>query len=179
MNSKKPNPSLTPHPRPRPLTSLEKALLRQPPLPSQSPSRISSTKPLRPSTSPRTPSNLPAQGVPSQSPSPNFLEKLLLRHSSLNGNSPSDTAKTHGSSPEDLQPPTSNHPRKSPKTSPKDSRATSRPSSNSDLTQALLALRDLVEVLPLSADPYLVSAYQEARVVLRKHEVEINGTVRT
>ena len=175
MNSKKPNPSLTPHPRPRPLTSLEKALLRQPPLPSQSPSRISSTKPLRPSISPRTPSNLPAQGVPSQSPSPNFLEKLLLRHPSLNGNSPSesDSATPHGSSLEDLPLPTSSHPKTSPKTSPKDSRATSRPSSSSDLNEALLALRDLVEVLPLSANPYLLSAFQEAKMVLHKHQVEL------
>jgi hypothetical protein len=36
-----------------------------------------------------------------------------------------------------------------------------------------------MEALPLSTDPYLVSAYQEAKLVLRKHEVEINGTVRT
>jgi len=160
MISKKPSPSLTL----RPLTSLEKALLRQHPLPSQIRSPLSSPS-----------SNSSVSQSPSQTQSPNFLEKLLL---SQNGPSPFDMESASENSRKGPQPQTSNAP-SSPKKSPKDSKGTSHPSSSSDLTQALLALRDLVEVLPLSTDPYLVSAYQEARMVLRKHGVETNGTVRT
>jgi hypothetical protein len=49
---------------------------------------------------------------------------------------------------------------------------TCRPSSCSDLDQALLALRDLVDAAPASTEPGFVSAFQQARMVLRRHEVE-------
>jgi len=49
---------------------------------------------------------------------------------------------------------------------------TSNPSPSSDLDQALLALRDLVEHIPVGPDPHLVSALQQARTVLRRHAVQ-------
>lgn len=43
-------------------------------------------------------------------------------------------------------------------------------SCTSDLRQALDALRDLVEVIPPSTDPLTVSARQQAKTVLKRHE---------
>jgi hypothetical protein len=58
------------------------------------------------------------------------------------------------------------------------STTTSLPSSSSDLTQALLALRDLVDSTPASTEPSCVSAIQQARLVLRRHEVASDGDSR-
>lgn len=55
------------------------------------------------------------------------------------------------------------------------STTTCPPTSSSDLRQALLALRDLACVTVPTADPALVSALQQARAVLRRHDRRING----
>lgn len=50
------------------------------------------------------------------------------------------------------------------------STTTPLPSNSSDLDQALLALRELVLHAPAGTDPWFVSALQQARTVLRRHE---------
>jgi hypothetical protein len=54
-------------------------------------------------------------------------------------------------------------------------KSTRHPSKCSDLHQTLLALRDLVEASPPSTDPILVSAFQQARVILRRHKLTLVG----
>lgn len=49
---------------------------------------------------------------------------------------------------------------------------THRPSRNSELlTQALLALHDLLDVVTTDDDPVTISAVQQARMVLRAHNM--------
>jgi hypothetical protein len=50
-------------------------------------------------------------------------------------------------------------------------KATSRPSPSSDLEQALLALKDLVEATPMTTEPLQVSALHQAKMVLRKYDM--------
>jgi hypothetical protein len=51
--------------------------------------------------------------------------------------------------------------------------ATSPPSNCSDLNQALAALKDLADATPLRPDPLLLSAWQQARIVLRRHGIDV------
>lgn len=44
-------------------------------------------------------------------------------------------------------------------------------SSSPELKQALQALQDLVSAVPLNGDARLVSAFQQARLVLRRHGI--------
>ena len=53
------------------------------------------------------------------------------------------------------------------------SKTTSDPSSSFDLEQALGALRDLVETVRLTPDPRLLSAWHQARLVLRRGGITI------
>jgi len=99
-----------------------------------------------------------------------LLEQRLLLQS-YTSRSPSDSSDTgldHDASPQGLlsSPLRSD---KSPRKTQKGSRTTCPPSSSSELTEALLALRDLTDATPRSANPVLLSALQEARLVLRKH----------
>ena len=54
------------------------------------------------------------------------------------------------------------------------SKTTFHPSSFSDLSQALDALRDLAETVPLSPDAPLLSAWHQAKTVLRRHGIAVN-----
>lgn len=147
MTRKTKKPSLTL----RPLTSIEKALL------SRHGSRSSSP-------SPHPMSNLPAN--PSSSHSGlNFLERLLLCQNEERNPSRENAPNGTGPSPRG----TPSKSVRSPRTSPPSSRGMSLPSSSSELREALLALQDLVEVIPPSTDPYVVSAVHEARMVLKRH----------
>jgi len=54
------------------------------------------------------------------------------------------------------------------------SRTTSHPSSSSDLQRALDALKDLAETIPLRPDPLLLSAWHQAKLVLRRHGIAVD-----
>jgi hypothetical protein len=156
-DKKSQNPHLSPNPqlpskklRLRPLTRLEKLLLSQHPIQSPQPQ---------------------PQRSPHPSVSLNFLERLLMLDR-MRSQSPNAENMDPGSTdwPKELQSSASRSP--SPKKNTPSLRTTSHPSSSSDLEQALLALRDLVEVIEPTTDPYFVSAYQQAKTVLRKHEID-------
>jgi hypothetical protein len=55
---------------------------------------------------------------------------------------------------------------------------TSPPSSSSDLEQALLALRDLLDTTPGTPEPAHLSAVQQAKTILRRHRLLPRGITR-